>query len=65
MAVLLIILLITIGLGVRVGLAGRRWNIADSDTSQDSGTPDVWLVDACARSFVVVLLALAGLLATH
>jgi hypothetical protein len=43
---------------VRAGLYGRRWNIADSETSDDS-----WLVDACARSFILVLLSLLGLLA--
>ena len=58
MAAFLIILLATIGLSVRAGLYGRRWNIADSDTSEDS-----WLIDACARSFVLVLLSLLGLLA--
>ena len=63
MAVLLIILLITIGLGLRAGVASRRWNIADSDSSQESGTQDLWLVDTFARSFIVVLLALVGLLA--
>jgi hypothetical protein len=58
MAVLLIILGATIGLSVRAGLYGRRWNIADSETIDDS-----WLVDACARSFILVLLSLLGLLA--
>ena len=58
MAVLLIILLATIGLSVRAGLYGRRWKIADSNTSEDS-----WLIDACARTFVLVLLSLLGLLA--
>lgn len=58
MAVLLIILGATIGLSVRAGLYGRRWNIADSETSDDT-----WLVDACARSFILVLLSLLGLLA--
>jgi len=58
MAVLLMILLATIGLSVRAGLYGRRWKIADSDTSEDS-----WLMDTCARTFVLVLLSLLGLLA--
>lgn len=58
MAVLLIILLATVGLSARAGLYGRRWNIADSETSEDS-----WLMDACARSFILVLLSLLGLLA--
>ncbi len=55
MGVLLAILLVTVGLSVRAGLCGRRWNIADA---QDS-----WLLDACARSFVIVLLSLMGLFA--
>jgi hypothetical protein len=58
MAVLLIILLLTIGLSVRAVAYGRRWNVAESDTSDDS-----WLIDTCTRSFVVVLLSLLGLLA--
>ena len=58
MAVLLIILGVTIGLAIRAGLHGRRWNVADSDTSQES-----WLVDTYARTFVLVLLSLLGLLA--
>ncbi len=57
MAVLLIILGVTIGLAIRAGLYGRRWNVADSDTSQES-----WLVDTYARTFVLVLLSLLGLL---
>ena len=63
MAVLLIILLITIGLSVRVGLYGRRWNVADSTRGEDTSEDSSWLVDTCARSFVVVLLSLLGLLA--
>lgn len=55
MAVLLVILLVTVGLSVRAGLCGRRWTIADSE--------DSWLLDACARSFVIVLLSLIGLFA--
>ena len=58
MAIFFIILLATIGLSVRAGLCGRRWHIADADTSEDS-----WLIDTCARSFVLVLLSLLGLLA--
>jgi hypothetical protein len=59
MAVLLIILLLTIGLSVRAVVYARRWHVADSDSSEDSS----WLVDTFARSFVVVLLSLLGLLA--
>ena len=43
MAVLLIILLATIGLALRAGLHGRRWNIAESDTQEGSG--DDWMID--------------------
>jgi hypothetical protein len=58
MAVLLIILVTTVGLAARVGMNGRLWNIAGSDAS---GVP--WLADTYARSFIVVLLSLLGLLA--
>jgi hypothetical protein len=58
MAVLLIILLATIGLSVRAGLYGRTWRIADSKSHEDSR-----LIEACARTFVLVLLSLLGLLA--
>ena len=58
MGVLLIILVVTIGLSVRAGLYGRRWGIADSDAEGDESS----LMDACARTFVLVLLSLLGLL---
>lgn len=58
MAVLLVILVATIGLSWRAGLYGRTWNVAESDRTEDT-----WLVDTCARTFVLVLLALLGLLA--
>ena len=61
MAVLLIILLATIGLALRAGLYGRRWNIAESETHEGSG--DDWMIDTCARTFILVLLSLLGLLA--
>ena len=61
MAVLWIILLITIGLSVRAGLYGSRWTIADSESHDTRDSP--WLMDACARTFILVLLALVGLLA--
>jgi hypothetical protein len=60
MAVLLIILILTIGLAVRAGLHRGRFTVAESD--QDGGE-DSWLIDACARSFILVLLSLLGLLA--
>jgi FlaA1/EpsC-like NDP-sugar epimerase len=58
MAVLLIILLATIGLSVRAGLYGRLWRMAESETTEES-----WLIETCARTFVLVLLSLLGLLA--
>ena len=60
MGVFLVILLATVALSVRAGLYGRRWTIAGSD-AESGGEP--WLMDACARTFVLVLLSLSGLLA--
>ena len=60
MGVLLIVLVITVALSVRAGLYGRRWTVADRDAE---GGEESWLVDACARTFVLVLLSLLGLLA--
>jgi hypothetical protein len=59
MAVLLIILLTTIGLSVRAGLYGRVWRIAESEASNEESL----LIETCARTFVLVLLSLLGLLA--
>ena len=59
MAVLLIVLMVTVGLSWRAGLLGLA-GIADSDTQQES---DSGFLDTCARSFVLVLLCLLGLLA--
>ncbi|HSP09980.1 MAG TPA: hypothetical protein VLU92_10335 [Candidatus Dormibacteraeota bacterium] len=56
MAVLMIVLVIVIGLAGRAGMYGRRLNVVDSET-QDA------LIDTCARTFVLVLLSLLGLLA--
>jgi hypothetical protein len=58
MVILLIILLVTIGLSVRAGLYGRVWRIAESEANEDS-----WLIETCARTFVLVLISLLGLLA--
>lgn len=60
MGVLLIVLLIVVALSVRAGLYGRRWTVADAEGEAGE---DSWLVDACARTFVLVLLSLLGLLA--
>jgi hypothetical protein len=57
-AALLIILFVTMGLGVRAGTYSRMWRPAESESSIETG-----LVDTCARTFVLVLLALIGLLA--
>ena len=61
MAILWIIVLATIALSVRAGLYGRRWNIVDSESRERSG--EDWLVDTCARTLILVLLSLLGLLA--
>jgi hypothetical protein len=58
MAVLLIVLVVVIGLSVRAGLYGRVWRIAEQETNEES-----WLIETCARTFVLVFLALLGLLA--
>ncbi len=55
MAVLLFVLIATVGLSVRAGLCGRHWRVAASENS--------WLIDTCARTFVLVLLSLLGLFA--
>jgi len=60
MAILWIILLATLGLALRAGLYGRRWNIADSDSREGGG--DESMIDTCARTFILVLLSLMGLL---
>ena len=61
MAVLWIIVAATIGLSIRAGLYGRRWNVANSDAEDGEG--ENWLIDSCARTFILVLLSLLGLLA--
>ena len=61
MAVLFIILAITIGLSLRAGLYGSRWSVADATERESGDTP--WLMDACARTFILVLLSLLGLFA--
>jgi len=58
MTALLIILLATIGLSVRAGVYGRRWTVADSETHDDFSPADTY-----ARTFILVLLSLLGLLA--
>jgi len=59
LAVLFVILGATIALSIRAGLVGRsKWRVADSDNAEDS-----WLLEACARTFVLVFLSLLGLFA--
>jgi hypothetical protein len=58
MAALLIILLVTVGLALRAGIHGMSWSLADSERADTTA-----LVDACARTFIIVLLSLVGLLA--
>ena len=58
MAALWIILLATIGLAVRAGLYSREWSPADHESASEMG-----LLDTCARTFILVLLSLVGLLA--
>ena len=60
MAILWIILAVTIALSVRAGIYRRRWNPADSESDARGG--DDWLIDNCARTFILVLLSLLGLL---
>lgn len=61
MGILWIILLTTVGLSLRAGVYGRRWNVADSTVRESGDAP--WLMDACAKTFILVLLCLMGLLA--
>jgi hypothetical protein len=56
----MIVLLITIGLAWRAGLHRSHYVIADSDGEQES---DCGFLDTCARTFVLVLVCLAGLFA--
>ena len=58
MAALWIILFATIGLAVRAGIYGRAWSPAESESASEMG-----LLDTCARTLVLVLLSLIGLLA--
>ena len=59
MAALLIILLATIGLAVRAVTYRRQWSVVNSEHPDN----DTGFVDTCARTFVLVLLSLLGLMA--
>lgn len=58
MAALWIVVFVSLGLAVRVGTHSRAWSPADSEPAHEMG-----LLDACARTFFLVLLSLVGLLA--
>ena len=57
MAILLVILLLTLGLAWRARVVQRCWKPADTEMGDDAG-----LLDACARASVLVLMSLMGLL---
>lgn len=58
MGALLIILVATVGLAVRAAMYSRQWSMVDSESG-----PEIGFVDTCARTFILVLLSLLGLLA--
>jgi hypothetical protein len=58
MAALLMILFATVGLAIRAVIYSRLWNAADSESAPETG-----FTDTCARTFILVLLSLLGLLA--
>ncbi|HEY8815783.1 MAG TPA: hypothetical protein VIP57_11860 [Candidatus Dormibacteraeota bacterium] len=58
MAILLMVVLITLGLAARAGVWGGRWSAADSEAFDNNG-----LIDTCARTFTLVLMSLVGLFA--
>lgn len=60
MGILLIVLVLTFGLSVRAGVFGRRSITAKSRTETGD---EPWLIDSCARTFLLVLASLVGLLA--
>jgi hypothetical protein len=57
------ILFVTMGLAIRAGAYSRQWHPAESDSRFERGPHVTGFLDACARTFVLVLLALLGLLA--
>jgi hypothetical protein len=58
MAALWMIVFVSVGLAVRVGTCSGAWSPADSEPAREMG-----LLDTCARTFVLVLISLIGLLA--
>jgi hypothetical protein len=64
MAALLMILVVTIGLAVRAGTYGRGRILSPADAESPNDAGMEWsLIDTCARTFILVLLSLLGLLA--
>ena len=58
MAALLIILVVTMGLAFRARTYSRMWSPTESESAPESG-----FADTCARTFILVLISLVGLLA--
>jgi hypothetical protein len=58
MAALVIILVVTMGLAFRARTHSRMWSPTESESAPESG-----FADTCARTFILVLLSLVGLLA--
>ena len=57
MAILLTILVLTLGLAWRSRVVQRCWKPVDADRGDETG-----LIDACTRAAVLVLASLVGLL---
>jgi hypothetical protein len=62
-AALLIILFVTMGLAIRAGAYARQWHPADSESRHEARLQETGFLDTCARTFILVLLSLFGLLA--
>jgi hypothetical protein len=58
MGILLVIMFVTLGLALRAATVNRRASLAGSETNDDTG-----VVDAYARTSLLVLGCLVGLLA--
>ena len=58
MAILLMIMLLTLGIAGRAGVAQRRLRSTDAQVNDEDG-----MLDACARTSVLVFVSLVGLLA--
>ena len=58
MGVLLVIMFATLGLGLRANAASRRARVAGAETSEETA-----VIDSYARTSLLVLLCLLGLLA--